>query len=160
MPLPSKPAMLAESMSALTTSGSHGFKEASVTPSGKLNIKCSVDSWDGRSAKGSRPSLSAVMRWRMMLLGSVWWYGLTQNLVSHRFTSRVPAGMCRHMINNIRATELVPSIFASGLTGLMSGAFMSASGQIKQPCLMVQLFKRSSAVRYLMGRDMDSPYVK
>ena len=48
----------------------------------------------------------------------------------------------------------------SGLAGLMSGEFILDSGQIKQPCMRVQLFKRSSALRYLSGRDIDSPFVK
>lgn len=69
------------------------------------------------------------------------------------------AGACRHRMNRIRATELVRSIRDSGLVGLISGDFISDSGQMKHPCLRVQLFKRSSALRYLSLRDMVAPFV-
>jgi len=67
--------------------------------------------------------------------------------------------MCLHNVNRMRGTELVRSIFDNGLLGLISGDFISDSGQMKQPCLRVQLFKRSSALRYLSLRDMVTPFV-
>ena len=67
--------------------------------------------------------------------------------------------MCLHNVNSMRGTELVRSIRDSGLVGLISGDFILASGQTKHPLIRVQLFKRSSALRYLSLRDMVTPFV-
>ena len=69
------------------------------------------------------------------------------------------AGRCLHNVNKMRGTELVRSILDSGLVGLISGDFILASGQMKHPLTRVQLFKRSSALRYLSLRDMVTPFV-
>ena len=69
------------------------------------------------------------------------------------------AGRCLHNVNRMRGTELVRSIRDSGLVGLISGDFKLTSGQMKHPLTRVQLFKRSSALRYLSLRDMVTPFV-